>query len=154
MEPGETAFLEKVFRMCDETQKGFLSREDLKVAVLYLFGYKPSKHEVSQLLKTEHSSLQTPGMTVKSFQQIMARKLQALDDEQDIREKFQMFDIRCQGYLTLEDVKQAFRLVAPNISDETVNSCYKSICANNNGKLSFRDFQLAMHNNFLTHNYN
>ncbi|TTE07144.1 EF-hand calcium-binding domain-containing protein 11 [Bagarius yarrelli] len=39
---------ESVFNQCDEEEKGFLSREDLKMAVVMLFGYKPSKfhHEV------------------------------------------------------------------------------------------------------------
>ncbi|KPP62424.1 EF-hand calcium binding domain 11-like, partial [Scleropages formosus] len=32
-----------VFQQCDEGRKGYLSREDLKVAVVQLFGYKPSK---------------------------------------------------------------------------------------------------------------
>ncbi|CAJ0944358.1 unnamed protein product [Ranitomeya imitator] len=32
-----------VFKACDEGKKGYLSREDLKVAVVMMFGYKPSK---------------------------------------------------------------------------------------------------------------
>ncbi|XP_073205507.1 EF-hand calcium-binding domain-containing protein 11 isoform X2 [Lepidochelys kempii] len=33
----------RVFEACDEDKKGYLSREDFKVAVVMLFGYKPSK---------------------------------------------------------------------------------------------------------------
>ncbi|MEE6523418.1 hypothetical protein FKM82_022330 [Ascaphus truei] len=33
----------EVFESCDEGSKGYLSREDMKVAVVMLFGYKPSK---------------------------------------------------------------------------------------------------------------
>lgn len=33
----------QVFRLCDQEQKGYLNREDLKMAVVMLFGYKPSK---------------------------------------------------------------------------------------------------------------
>ena len=35
-----------VFKACDEDNKGYLSREDFKVAVVMLFGYKPSKVEL------------------------------------------------------------------------------------------------------------
>ena len=33
----------QVFHQCDEGKKGYLTREDIKVAVVSLFGYKPSK---------------------------------------------------------------------------------------------------------------
>lgn len=33
----------QVFDQCDVEKKGYLSREDVKVAVVMLFGYKPSK---------------------------------------------------------------------------------------------------------------
>lgn len=35
--------LPQVFVQCDAEKKGFLSRADLKIAVVMLFGYKPSK---------------------------------------------------------------------------------------------------------------
>lgn len=33
----------KVFQDCDEGGKGYLTREDLKVSLVLVFGYKPSK---------------------------------------------------------------------------------------------------------------
>ncbi|XP_072424196.1 EF-hand calcium-binding domain-containing protein 11 isoform X5 [Chiloscyllium punctatum] len=42
--------LEQVFRECDLGQKGYLSREDLKVAVVAAFGYKPSKLEIDMMM--------------------------------------------------------------------------------------------------------
>ncbi|XP_059579155.1 EF-hand calcium-binding domain-containing protein 11 isoform X8 [Alligator mississippiensis] len=40
----------RVFAACDEDSKGYLSREDFKVAVVMLFGYKPSKVEVNSVM--------------------------------------------------------------------------------------------------------
>ncbi|XP_064179147.1 EF-hand calcium-binding domain-containing protein 11 isoform X1 [Anguilla rostrata] len=37
----------RVFEKCDEDKKGYLSREDVKMAVVMLFGYKPSKSETN-----------------------------------------------------------------------------------------------------------
>ncbi|XP_069064268.1 EF-hand calcium-binding domain-containing protein 11 isoform X2 [Pleurodeles waltl] len=48
----DTNRLVEVFHICDEDKKGFLSREDLKVAVVMLFGYKPSKAEVDSMIST------------------------------------------------------------------------------------------------------
>ncbi|KAI5101993.1 EF-hand calcium-binding domain-containing protein 11 [Silurus meridionalis] len=40
-----------VFDQCDVEKKSYLSREDLKIAVVMLFGYKPSKSETSMMLE-------------------------------------------------------------------------------------------------------
>ncbi|XP_030414807.1 EF-hand calcium-binding domain-containing protein 11 [Gopherus evgoodei] len=54
----------RVFEACDEDKKGYLSREDFKVAVVMLFGYKPSK-ELDAILSsdpTTKSPVDTLGM--------------------------------------------------------------------------------------------
>nr|XP_055028112.1 EF-hand calcium-binding domain-containing protein 11-like isoform X8 [Misgurnus anguillicaudatus] len=43
---------ETVFHQSDLGRKGYLSREDLKVAVVMLFGYKPSKSETDMLMES------------------------------------------------------------------------------------------------------
>lgn len=45
----------QVFHANDEGRKGYLSRNDLKVALVELFGFEPSK--VSDLLYTEYMTL-------------------------------------------------------------------------------------------------
>ncbi|KAG8449063.1 hypothetical protein GDO86_015933 [Hymenochirus boettgeri] len=42
----------KVFHSCDEDHKGYLSKEDLKVAIVMLFGYKPTKIEVDTIFSS------------------------------------------------------------------------------------------------------
>ncbi|XP_077095328.1 EF-hand calcium-binding domain-containing protein 11 isoform X3 [Siphateles boraxobius] len=43
--------IELVFHQCDVGKKGYLSREDLKIAVIMLCGYKPSKSETNILME-------------------------------------------------------------------------------------------------------
>ncbi|XP_046327838.1 EF-hand calcium-binding domain-containing protein 11-like isoform X2 [Haliotis rufescens] len=50
--------LSSVFHDCDSNNKGYLTREDTKIAVVSLYGYKPSKYEVNQLLDKYGESLQ------------------------------------------------------------------------------------------------
>ncbi|VTJ64811.1 Hypothetical predicted protein [Marmota monax] len=45
-----------VFKACDEDNKGYLSREDFKVAFVMLFGYKPSKIEADSVMSSKNSS--------------------------------------------------------------------------------------------------
>ncbi|XP_060128350.1 EF-hand calcium-binding domain-containing protein 11 isoform X5 [Zootoca vivipara] len=49
----------KAFEACDEDNKGYLNREDYKVAVVMLFGYKPSKQQTRKEHLHPHHSAQT-----------------------------------------------------------------------------------------------
>ncbi|XP_045165954.2 EF-hand calcium-binding domain-containing protein 11-like isoform X2 [Mercenaria mercenaria] len=48
----EESLCVKIFHGADEGRKGYLSRTDLKVAMVELLGYKPTKFEVNHLLQT------------------------------------------------------------------------------------------------------
>ncbi|XP_062824467.1 EF-hand calcium-binding domain-containing protein 11 isoform X3 [Anolis carolinensis] len=81
---------EKVFEACDEDKKGYLNREDYKVAVVMLFGYKPSKAEVNSVMA--------------SVKQNQSGK----------------------GFLSLEDLKKAFNIVAPKLPERTIVEVFRS----------------------------
>ncbi|XP_051885703.1 EF-hand calcium-binding domain-containing protein 11 isoform X2 [Pristis pectinata] len=108
-----------VFRECDSGQKGYLSREDLKVAVVTMFGYKPSKMETDMLLASVLEN-HLPGLPLDQFTNIMCRKLAAMDRYEEARQIFSAFDVHCRSFLTVEDFKRAFAKVAPHLPDQTV----------------------------------
>ncbi|XP_064342257.1 EF-hand calcium-binding domain-containing protein 11 isoform X5 [Camelus dromedarius] len=60
--PSEHKKWVEVFKACDEDNKGYLSREDFKVAVVMLFGYKPSKIEADSVMSSvdPNTSVDTP----------------------------------------------------------------------------------------------
>ncbi|MBZ3882560.1 EF-hand calcium-binding domain-containing protein 11, partial [Sciurus carolinensis] len=56
------------FKACDEDNKGYLSREDFKVAFVMLFGYKPSKIEADSVMSSINSSTSDRGfLTLEDF---------------------------------------------------------------------------------------
>ncbi|XP_034624005.1 EF-hand calcium-binding domain-containing protein 11 isoform X4 [Trachemys scripta elegans] len=58
----------RVFEACDEDKKGYLSREDFKVAVVMLFGYKPSKVEVDSVMASVQQKNSDRGfLTLEDF---------------------------------------------------------------------------------------
>ncbi|XP_069807327.1 EF-hand calcium-binding domain-containing protein 11 isoform X2 [Dendropsophus ebraccatus] len=113
----------QVFQACDEGKKGFLSREDLKVAVVMLFGYKPSKMEVDT--KVPDLS-KTGGVRSDEFVKLMALKKSAQQSFGDHRQIFSVFDTHCRGFLNLGDFKRAFSRVAPHLSEQTVIEAFRS----------------------------
>ncbi|XP_067848164.1 EF-hand calcium-binding domain-containing protein 11 isoform X3 [Heptranchias perlo] len=108
-----------VFRECDSGRNGYLSREDLKVAVVTMFGYKPSKMETDMLMAAVLEK-DLPGMPLDQFMNLMSRKMAAQDRYDEMRQIFSAFDVHCRGFLTVEDFKRAFADVTPHLPEQTV----------------------------------
>ncbi|XP_067848165.1 EF-hand calcium-binding domain-containing protein 11 isoform X4 [Heptranchias perlo] len=113
-----------VFRECDSGRNGYLSREDLKVAVVTMFGYKPSKMETDMLMAAVLEK-DLPGMPLDQFMNLMSRKMAAQDRYDEMRQIFSAFDVHCRGFLTVEDFKRAFADVTPHLPEQTVLEAFR-----------------------------
>ncbi|XP_051503074.1 EF-hand calcium-binding domain-containing protein 11 isoform X3 [Myxocyprinus asiaticus] len=118
--------MEAVFHQCDVGKKGYLSREDLKIAVIMLFGYKPSKSETNILMENG-SSRDSSGVPLEQFMSLMVRKMSAEDPYEKTRQIFSAFDVHCHGFLKLEDFKCAFKRVAPRLPERTVLEAFRTV---------------------------
>nr|XP_020755891.1 EF-hand calcium-binding domain-containing protein 11 isoform X3 [Odocoileus virginianus texanus] len=116
--PSEHKKWVEVFKACDEDNKGYLSREDFKVAVVMLFGYKPSKIEADSVMSSVDPN--TSGIQLKEFLDIVRKKKEAQLYCNEVRHIFTAFDRHYRGYLTLEDFKKAFKRVAPKLSERII----------------------------------
>ncbi|XP_059817304.1 EF-hand calcium-binding domain-containing protein 11 isoform X9 [Hypanus sabinus] len=93
-----------VFRECDLGQKGYLTREDLKIAVVMMFGYKPSKVETDILLASVQEK-HLPGrnfLTVEDFKRAFAKVTPHLPD-QTVLEAFREVDRDSDGRVSFRD---------------------------------------------------
>ncbi|XP_066244359.1 EF-hand calcium-binding domain-containing protein 11 isoform X1 [Saccopteryx leptura] len=114
----------EVFKACDEDNKGYLSREDFKVAVVMLFGYKPTKIEADAVMSSVNPH--TSGLSLKEFLNIVRKKKEAQLYRNEMRHIFTAFDRHYRGYLTLDDFQKAFKQVAPKLSDRIVLEVFRS----------------------------
>lgn len=132
----------KVFKACDEDNKGYLSREDFKVAIVMLFGYKPSKIEADAVMSSVNPN--TSGVSLEGFLSAVKRKKEARLYRNEIRQIFTAFDVHYRGFLTLEDFKRAFSRVAPKLPARTVLEVFREADQDSDGHVSFRDFEYTM----------
>ncbi|XP_063804698.1 EF-hand calcium-binding domain-containing protein 11 isoform X2 [Pseudophryne corroboree] len=130
-----------VFEACDEGRKGYLSREDFKVAVVMLFGYKPSKLEVDSTLP---SLSESAGVRRDEFVKLMSKKQSAQLSFGDQRQIFSVFDTHCRGFLNVDDFKRAFHRVAPQLPEHTVLEAFREVDRDSDGLVCYKDFELAM----------
>ena len=164
MELGGVQSLEQdcihAFRHADEDGKGFLTPSDYKVAVLELCGYKPSKYEINAVwsklapptqcrmkdkaaAENTEISLQT-GMDQATFLSLMVERLRQKDKDELIRQIFIAFDVHLCGFITTSDCVQAFKEVAPTISEELIGRWFDEVDSDSDGRVTFRDFEMMM----------
>uniref|UniRef100_A0A8C8FUP2 EF-hand calcium binding domain 11 n=1 Tax=Oncorhynchus tshawytscha TaxID=74940 RepID=A0A8C8FUP2_ONCTS len=117
---------ETVYELCDTDKKGYLNREDLKMAVVMLFGYKPSKSETNMLMDQAQAK-DSPGVCIEMFMCLMGKKLSSDDHYQQTRQIFNTFDVNCHGFLKLEDFRTAFSRVAPRLPERTVLEAFRVV---------------------------
>ena len=156
----------ETFYSADEGKKGFLTSEDLKVAFVSLFGYKPLKSEVEQLMTkkaqeitgseqlpgnqpltkrgAEASHLPQTGMTLQHFTEVAKIKILTEDTDDEIRQMFLAFDTMCQGFITLDIAKKVFLQVAPFLDSVTVEKLFREADMDRDGRVSYRDFEFIM----------
>ena len=133
----------EAFHTADEGGKGFLNIEDLKVAIVSLFGYKPSKFEVDELMSNVDMN-KCHGMPLESFVAIASAKIAVQDLDDEIRQMFVAFDVKCRGFITLDNAKKIFSRIAPFVSSDNVEKVFKEIDSDKDGRVSYRDFEFMM----------
>ena len=154
----------ETFHNADEGRKRFLTNEDLKVAFVALFGYKPAKNEVAQLMAkcswlpsdqslikgSEDTGIEkTPdthhvGMSLEHFTEVAKAKILAEDYDDEIRQMFIAFDVMCRGFITLDVAKRVFQQIAPFLDSVTVEKLFREADMDRDGRVSYRDFEFLM----------
>lgn len=142
----EQKLLKMVFAEGDSDKKGHLNREDLKVAMVSLLGYKPSKYEANQMLE-KHGYQDEDGTLVMNFGQFVEAvtpKLINRDEDDEIRQTFMAFDTHCKGFLTVDDLKRVFSNVAPHMSAHHLEKMFRELDRDGDGRVSYKDFDFLM----------
>ena len=129
-----------VFHQSDQGSKGYLNPDDLKHAMIVLFGYKPSKYEVGRLMAPCCDNR----MDFETFTKVMTSKLAAVDEDEDIKHIFMSFDTQYRGYITLQDLKKVAGRVAPTIKDSTLEAAFSEADRDGDGRVSHKDLEFVM----------
>ena len=137
---------EEAFLAADEEKKGFLTREDYKVAILSLLGYKPSVFEVSTVWKNSSGVCERSqgGLTKEQFVCLTAQRIMDQDKDGLVRQVFLAFDVCCRGFLNKQDCLRAVQSVAPHLASDRIPALFREVDWNGDGRVSYRDFELMM----------
>eukprot|EP01135_Chromosphaera_perkinsii_P009603 Nk52_evm53s1810 gene=Nk52_evmTU53s1810 len=132
--------IDMAFSYADEGKKGYLTRCDFKVACLYVLGFKPPKYETAKVFeKCEQDKL-----LHADFVEYMKSKLIYEDFDENMRQLFIMFDCRCRGYITKEDLSYIVDEIAPYVHPYVVNQMFSVADQDGDGRVSYSDFISTM----------
>ena len=91
------------FTLLDTSNKGYLSRHDLKCAVILLLGYTPSRLETAALLTTAGCLSAADRLTADRFVPLLARRIAQQDTLQCYQQLFAAFDAEGRGFIRRDD---------------------------------------------------
>ena len=161
------ADVQRAFALADDGHKGYVDRDDLVVASIYLLGYKPTDAECNAMFEraqrrsvsviptgAQHSSdrapyaessTEEPRLNIEQFQSLFQPRLLKRDRLTHLQSMFRAFDTDDSGYITYEALKSAFTLVAPHVNEMLVRQCYdEAVSISTNGRIGWREFQAMM----------
>ncbi|CAF3398510.1 unnamed protein product [Rotaria socialis] len=135
--------IEKLFHECDRKRKGYLNREDIKVASIRLYGIKLDKYKIERILSNIPNKIH-PGLTLDQFIDFVHSFKHQIDHEDQNRETFLILDRTCKGFLNKEDFIRAFERANIKLSPEMIDSAFKQLDVDGDGRVSYRDFDFMM----------
>lgn len=134
-----------------------LGRDDLKLAMTALLGFRPSKWEVDEILAklgvdggaqldadSPESAQPQRVLSEAGFVDVMRRKLAHVDSDDEIRAMFMAFDVKCRGFLVLEDVLACFAHACPWASSQVVMEAFALADSEGTGRVGYGNFQRVM----------
>ncbi|XP_054682580.1 EF-hand calcium-binding domain-containing protein 11 [Grus americana] len=128
--------METFFEACDENNRGYLGREEFKVTVLMLFGYKPSKVKVDSVMSSM-DCLCSMDLYPWHASAIALEKSMFLFSAKN----HEMADRR---FLTFENFKKALSSASPKLSERIIVEAFREVNQNSDGHISFKEFESAM----------
>ena len=151
--------IERVFHFADKENRGFLQRKEIKIAYVAIFGYKPARTELDDIISnygkhinTEHpdtvsiSDLERRAnvVTRNEFLSLITNRLKFADKDNEIREIFQLFDRNNKGFIDLDDFLYATKLRLKCFADFELTQFFRELDGDCDGRISYRDFQRMM----------
>ncbi|XP_060117563.1 EF-hand calcium-binding domain-containing protein 11 isoform X2 [Heteronotia binoei] len=100
------------------------------------------KMEVDSVMASVQQS--QSGISLDKFLNVMSTKKTAQFYHSEARHLFTAFDMQCKGFLSLEDFRRAFRIVAPKLPERTVVEAFREVDQDSDGHISFKEFESAM----------
>eukprot|EP00658_Telonema_sp_P-2_P034311 TRINITY_DN2505_c0_g1_i1.p1 TRINITY_DN2505_c0_g1~~TRINITY_DN2505_c0_g1_i1.p1 ORF type:complete len:144 (+),score=27.79 TRINITY_DN2505_c0_g1_i1:229-660(+) len=121
-----------------------MSRTDLKLALIDLLGYKPSRYELGAVLRKCGADPRATSVGFDLFEMVVRDRQDSRDPDEKIRQAFRTMDTQYVGFLTYSGVKAVFEEVLPSVGAEEVRRAFNEVDEDGDGRISYREFECMM----------
>eukprot|EP00112_Aurelia_sp_Birch-Aquarium-sp1_P019785 Seg4962.1 transcript_id=Seg4962.1/GoldUCD/mRNA.D3Y31 product="EF-hand calcium-binding domain-containing protein 11" protein_id=Seg4962.1/GoldUCD/D3Y31 len=152
--------IKQSFNFADAQNKNYLTRREFKVGFVTVFGHKPSKFDVDEIMMkygkkklectfefdvcSDEIGFDEIIIDFNDFKNCMQERLKLCDIDDEIRETFQIMDAKCKGFIDFTDFKKMVDRFLPSLDQLNMQRMFNEADRDGDGRVSYRDFQLLM----------
>lgn len=136
----ETDKMEEIFAAMDKNNDGMLSKQEIKEGYEENFGMPIDDEELDKIF----DAIDTDGSGAIDYSEFLMATMneQQLLSKEKLKAAFKMFDKDGSGTISKEEIKEALG----NVDDELAEKIIGEVDGNDDGEISFEEFELMMNN--------
>ncbi|CAG5114710.1 unnamed protein product, partial [Candidula unifasciata] len=134
--------LKEAFSLFDKDGDGTITTVELG-SVMRSMGQNPTETELQDMIN-EVDADGSGAIDFPEFLTMMSRKLNALDQEQEIRQAFEVFDKDKNGFISRSELKQVMATLGEKLSEEDVTLMLKRVDTDGDGQVNYKEFVQMM----------
>ncbi|KAL7674094.1 hypothetical protein ACOME3_000374 [Neoechinorhynchus agilis] len=140
--PEQINEIKQVFNMYDKEKSGQIPTNKLG-DVMKNLGHNLKFEELQDCI----SAVDEDGSGAVDFEEflaLMAKKTKEMEDEQELREAFRVFDKQNRGVIDVADLKLIFKTLDENMSSDEIDQIISEVDEDSSGTVDFEEFMKLM----------
>ncbi|EKG14522.1 Calcium-binding EF-hand [Macrophomina phaseolina MS6] len=134
----ESKQLLEAFKLFDKDGDGSITSKELG-EVMRSLGQNPTEAELDDMINevdTDH----TGSIDFQEFLVMMSMKNKHIDQEQEIREIFNVFDRDGSGTINSSELRHVMKAIGENLTDQEIDDLIKEADVDGNGTIDYDEF--------------
>ena len=140
----EYADLALVFKLIDQDNSGSISNAELGF-LMKSIGQNPTPAELQDMIN-EADTNHNGAIELNEFVELMAKKINETNKEDEMMEAFSIFDRNGDGYILEGELKLVMNYLGEQLSDEEMRKMISEADIDGDGKVNYTDFKKFMLN--------
>jgi len=136
--PEQLAEFKEAFSVFDKDGDGTISEKELGT-VMRALGLNPTEEELTQMVR-EVDIDGNGEVDFDEFCEMMVKRMEDTDGDEEILEAFQVIDRDGDGFITESDLRDLLANLGEKVTDEEVLDMIKEVDMDGDGKISFPEF--------------
>ncbi|XP_078612782.1 uncharacterized protein LOC144882674 [Branchiostoma floridae x Branchiostoma japonicum] len=132
----------EAFSLFDKDGDGVITTKELGT-VMRSLGQNPTEVELTDMI----NEVDTDGngtIDFPEFLTMMARKMEEVDSENELREAFQVFDKDRNGYISAAELRHVMTNLGEKLTDEEVDEMIREADIDGDGQINYEEFVTMM----------